>query len=248
MDSISLRPFFISFANRARLPAKADCRALRSRHHLSNGKETAASTCRCGLRKEFQGNFNRRFASIEFRNPVKAPLHRGIAVFQIVLVAVLGLLSVPHSAHADIIIVIDKGAQSMSVIVDGDRRWVWLVSTGRSGYATPEGSYQALRMEEAHKFREDEAPIPHVIFFTTHGHAIHGTYQVRQLGTPVSHGLVRLSTQNAATLFALVRQHGLANTQVVVTGIEDFRPTAKPKQHRSREPAPQSKMPSYIIE
>jgi hypothetical protein len=179
-------------------------------------------------------------------NPAKAPLHRGLAVFQIVVVAVLGLLSVPHPAHADIMIVIDKGAQSMSVIVDGDRRWVWLVSTGRKGYATPEGSYQVLRIEEAYNFREDEAPTPHVIFFTTHGHAIHGTYQIRQLGTPVSHGLVRLSTQNAETLFALMKQHGLANTQVVVTGIEDFRPN--PKRDRSRESAPQAKIPSHIIE
>ena len=155
-------------------------------------------------------------------------------MFQILLLAVLGLLAVPHSAHANIMIIIDKGAQSMSVIVDGDRRWVWLVSTGRKGYATPEGSFKALRMEEVHNFQREEAPMPHVIFFTEH-HAIHGTYEVRQLGTPVSHGLVRLSTQSAATLFALVRQRGLANTEVVVIGVEDFRPTAKPKQRSSGE-------------
>ena len=166
-------------------------------------------------------------------------------MFQILLVAVLGLLAVPHSAHANVMIIIDKGAQSMSVIVDGDRRWVWLVSTGRKGYVTPEGSYKALRMEEAHNFQWDEAPIPHVIFFTEQSHAIHGTYEVLKLGTPVSHGLVRLSTQSAATLFALVRQHGLANTEVVVIGVEDFRPTAKPKQRSSGElhPVPWSVPP-----
>ena len=155
-------------------------------------------------------------------------------MFQVLIVAVLGLLA-PLSAHANVMIIIDKGAQSMSVIVDGDRRWVWLVSTGRKGYATPEGSYKALRMEEAHNSQErDEAPIPHAIFFTEH-HAIHGTHEVRQLGTPISHGLVRLSTQNAAKLFVLVRQHGLANTEVVVIGAEVFRPTGEAKQRRSRE-------------
>ena len=157
-------------------------------------------------------------------------------MFQILLVVVLALMAVPLSAHANVMIIIDKGAQSMSVIVDGDWRWVWLVSTGRKGYATPEGSYKTFRMEENHYSREwDEAPMPHSIFFTKQGHAIHGTYEVRRLGTPASHGCVRLSTQNAANLFALVRQRGLANTQVVVTGVEDFRPTAKPKQRSSGE-------------
>ena len=158
------------------------------------------------------------------------------AMLQILLVVVLALMAVPHSAHANIMIIIDKGAQSLSVIVDGDWRWVWLVSTGRKGYATPEGSYKAFRMEEDHYSREwDEAPMPHSIFFTEQGHAIYGTYEVRRLGTPASRGCVRLSTQNAAKLFALVRQRGLANTQVVVIGVEDFRLRAKPKQRGSGE-------------
>lgn len=36
---------------------------------------------------------------------------------------------------------------------------------------------------------------------------IHGTADVEQLGTPVSHGCIRLSPQNAATLFDLVPLH-----------------------------------------
>jgi L,D-transpeptidase catalytic domain len=42
------------------------------------------------------------------------------------------------------------------------------------------------------------------VFFTKEGHAIHGTYEVKRLGKPASHGCVRLSTENAATLYALV--------------------------------------------
>ena len=113
-------------------------------------------------------------------------------MFQLMIVTALGLTAFSLPAHSNVMIIIDKGAQSMSVIVDGDKRWVWLVSTGREGYATPEGSYNALKMEEIHTFKERNEPsIPHAIFFTKQGHAIHGTYEVRRLGTPASHGLVR---------------------------------------------------------
>jgi hypothetical protein len=51
------------------------------------------------------------------------------------------------------------------------------------------------------------------------GHAIHGSYEVKTLGKPVSHGCVRISPQNAAKLYALVGKSGLKNTRVVLTGI-----------------------------
>jgi hypothetical protein len=74
-------------------------------------------------------------------------------------------------------------------------------------------------MERDHYSREwDDAPMPNSIFFTKIGHAIHGTFEARNLGRPVSHGCVRLSTQNAATLFALVKEEGVFNTRVRLTG------------------------------
>src|SRR5262249_10081860 len=51
------------------------------------------------------------------------------------------------------------------------------------------------------------------------GHAIHGSYEVKNLGKPASHGCVRISPENATTLYALVKQNGLGNTQVVLTGV-----------------------------
>ena len=54
----------------------------------------------------------------------------------------------------------------------------------------------------------DNAPMPHAVFFTKEGHAIHGTNEVRRLGKPASHGCVRLSPQNATTLYALVEENG----------------------------------------
>jgi hypothetical protein len=60
--------------------------------------------------------------------------------------------------------------------------------------------------------------MPHSIFFTTRGHAIHGTDHKRNIGRPASHGCVRLERENARILFSLVKQEGMANTRVVLTG------------------------------
>ena len=124
-------------------------------------------------------------------------------------------------ADAGVLITIDKSAQLMSVSVDGEPRWNWPVSTGRPGYATPGGSFTAFRMEADHYSKEwDDAPMPHSIFFTAKGHAIHGTLNSRRLGAAVSHGCVRLAPDNAARLFALVKEEGLPNTKVVIIGSE----------------------------
>jgi hypothetical protein len=65
----------------------------------------------------------------------------------------------------------------------------------------------------------DNSPMPHSIFFMKDGHAIHGSYEVKNLGKPVSHGCVRISPENATTLYALVKANGLENTQVALTGV-----------------------------
>ncbi len=59
---------------------------------------------------------------------------------------------------------------------------------------------------------------PILCFFTKIGHAIHGTFEARNLGRAASHGCVRLSTENAATLFALVKEEGVFNTRVRLVG------------------------------
>lgn len=64
----------------------------------------------------------------------------------------------------------------------------------------------------------DNAPMPNAIFFTSVGHAIHGTSHVGQLGHAASHGCVRLSPANAATLYALVQSEGRGNTRITITG------------------------------
>jgi len=138
-------------------------------------------------------------------------------------------------AWADVLISVDKSTQTMSVMVDGAVRYVWPVSTGAPGYDTPSGDFKPFRMEADHFSKEwDDAPMPHSIFFTMQGHAIHGSSH-KSIGRPASHGCVRLEPKNAAVLFALVKQEKMANTRVVLTG-ETPRSTDVPVARR--DPAP----------
>jgi len=123
------------------------------------------------------------------------------------------------AAQANVAITVDKNNQMMIVVVDGVERYHWPVSTGIPSHETPSGSFRTFRMEEDHYSKEfDDAPMPHSIFFTKIGHAIHGTDSEGRLGTPASHGCVRLSRANATTLYALVQEQGVLNTTVTLTG------------------------------
>src|SRR4051794_33960853 len=132
------------------------------------------------------------------------------------LVALAGLtFALCTSAEAKVSITVDKDNQQMTVAVDGVERYHWPVSSGIPSYETPNGSFRAFRMEEDHYPKEsDDAPMPHSIFSTKIGHAIHGTDSESKLGIPASHGCVRLSKANASTLYALVKSEGVLNTTV----------------------------------
>ena len=136
------------------------------------------------------------------------------------LIAIAGLtLFAGSAAQAAVSILVDKNNQVMTVSVDGVERYHWPVSTGIPSYETPNGTFRTFRMEEDHYSKEfDDAPMPHSIFFTKVGHAIHGTDSESRLGSPASHGCVRLSKANAATLYDLVQAEGVLNTTVTLTG------------------------------
>lgn len=137
------------------------------------------------------------------------------ALFPALFVVVL-LSALPAEAGT-VTAKIDLSDQTMRVYVDGWPRYTWAVSTARRGYRTPVGTYRAQRLERMWYSRKyDMSPMPHSIFFKG-GYAIHGTNYVKSLGKPASHGCVRLHPDNAATLFSLVRENGMANMQVVVT-------------------------------
>ena len=134
--------------------------------------------------------------------------------------ASIGPLPAPLEAAAppppDVRVDISLSRQRMVVTVAGVERHAWPVSTARKGYRTPLGSYRPERMHKRYFSRKyDNAPMPYAIFFHK-GWAIHGTDAVGRLGRPASHGCVRLHPKNARALFALVSEHGRANTQIVV--------------------------------
>jgi hypothetical protein len=145
-------------------------------------------------------------------------------------------------ANAAVLITVDKSAQQMTVAVDGRPLYQWPVSTGAAGYDTPSGKFKAFRMERDHFSKEfDDAPMPFSVFFTERGHAIHGSYDKR-IGRPASHGCVRLSPENAQTLFTLVEQEGVLNTTVVLTGTI---PTSVPQVARRAVPRAYDTAPPY---
>jgi len=128
---------------------------------------------------------------------------------------VLSIFSVAP-ALADVVVNIDKSSQRMSVSVNGQPRYAWPVSTGRSGYGTPSGVF-APQMMARRWFSKKyyNSPMPHSIFFY-HGFAIHGTNDLRRLGGPASHGCVRLHPSNAAALYALVERNGRGSTRIEI--------------------------------
>jgi len=136
-----------------------------------------------------------------------------VRVLQIAAAAAV-VLAVTGSARADIVVNVDKSSQRMSVIVDGEHRYTWAVSTGVGG--TPSGTYRPQSLSRNHRSSiYNSAPMPYSIFY--HGnYAIHGTTHIRQLGGRASKGCIRLHPSNAAVLFALVQQRGLGSTRIVV--------------------------------
>jgi hypothetical protein len=164
------------------------------------------------------------------------------------LIPVTGLLllGAVSAAQAKVSILVDKDNQQMTVSVDGVERYHWPVSSGNPSHETPNGKFQTFRMEADHFSKEfDDAPMPHSIFFTKIGHAIHGTFSEGSLGVPVSHGCVRISRANASTLYALVQKEGVLNTTVTLTGSSRVALTRNPRSKRKTDVARGDPAPDY---
>lgn len=128
-------------------------------------------------------------------------------VYKLLCVIVLAFFGSVAIASATVRIHIDLGTQRMHV-ESSSGSYSWPVSTARSGYSTPRGSYAPTGMQRMHYSRKyDMSPMPHSIFFRG-GYAIHGSYATGSLGRPASHGCVRLSPGNAAHLYQMVQSEG----------------------------------------
>ena len=123
------------------------------------------------------------------------------------------------TAHAANTVVahVDISEQRMEVLVDGRPTYEWKVSTAGKGYVTPTGSFKPIRLEEMWYSRKyDMSPMPHSVFFKG-GYAVHATNAIKRLGTPASHGCIRLHPDNAADFYQLVQLFGASNTSIVIT-------------------------------
>jgi tetratricopeptide (TPR) repeat protein len=138
----------------------------------------------------------------------------------------------------------DLSAQQLTVVEDDTVLYVWPISSGTQGYATPTGTFQprsAHRMWYSRQY--DWTPMPYTIFFVR-GVAFHGTNITSRLGKSASHGCIRLATSNAAQLFSLVHKHGFAKTQITVFGSAKHHPAAV--THRTPTPRIESTAPSGL--
>ncbi len=123
----------------------------------------------------------------------------------------LALAATPFACEARVDIAIDLSSQTMTVD-SSEGSYSWPISSARAGYFTPTGHFGVESLQPMHYSKKyDNSPMPHSIFFDG-GFAIHGSYETRWLGQPASHGCVRISPANAATLFELVQREGASIT------------------------------------
>jgi hypothetical protein len=123
------------------------------------------------------------------------------------LASILLAFAVSSSAQARVHIAVDLSTQTMHVS-SATGEYDWPISSARSGFRTPNGSYGVQSLQAMHRSRKyHNAPMPHSIFFSG-GYAIHGTYEIAALGSPASHGCIRIAPSHAAALFQMVQAEG----------------------------------------
>jgi len=139
--------------------------------------------------------------------------------------------------HTRLVAKINLSSQRLTVLVDGKVKHVWKISTGRSGHHTPRGVYKPYSLQRMHYSRKyNNAAMPHSVFFRG-GFAIHATGAIGRLGTPASHGCVRLHPSNARAFYNLVSRYKKAGTVIRISGSTPAshyrRRVARKKQRRN---------------
>ena len=164
-----------------------------------------------------------------------------------VLVPALLALLASASAQAAVQIDINKDTQTMTVAVDGVARHRWPVSSGLPSYETPNGNSRPSAWRRITTPRSGTRRRCR-IRSSSPGRATPSTAPTpsSRLGNPASHGCVRLSRANAATLFALVKAEGVCNTTVTLSGSAQVALARNPQRRNnvaSRDVAPQPTEP-----
>lgn len=106
---------------------------------------------------------------------------------------------------------INLSSQYMTIYQGNNILLELYISSGRSGWETPTGTFYVNRMLRYDtmvgnniKGESWNVPdVPHAIYFTNNGHAIHGTYWHNNFGTPLSHGCVNMPEWAAEYLYSI---------------------------------------------
>jgi len=115
---------------------------------------------------------------------------------------------------------INLAKQLLGIFNDGINVGTYKISTGKRGMATPKGLYRTMNKHPRKWSRKYKLYMPYWMQFTGAGHGIHELPEwpngykegVNHLGTPVSHGCVRLGIGAAETVY----QWAPVGTQVYI--------------------------------
>lgn len=120
---------------------------------------------------------------------------------------------------------VDKRAQRLYLYIDGVLTYTWKTSTGKAGYTTPDfDRHPDGRIYD--KYTSGKYPggdynglgnMPYAVFISG-GYAIHGTPRGNwsRLGSPASHGCIRMHPDNGQIFNVLVRRNGKYNVWITV--------------------------------
>jgi hypothetical protein len=97
-------------------------------------------------------------------------------------------------------IVVSKQNQTIWSFKDGKISHRFKSSTGEGGYVTRAGWFDVYFRLTLHHSSLYDVDMPYSLFFSG-GQAIHASTALSRLGSPASHGCVRLPLRNARTLF-----------------------------------------------
>ena len=129
---------------------------------------------------------------------------------------------------------INLSTQRMTVSYGGKAMHTYAISSGARGFETPAGSFKPQWTAKLwHSRTYDNAPMPHAVFFNG-GIATHATTSIGRLGSPASHGCIRLAPANAAQFYGLVARHGNVHTRITVTGRPAFNDEVASRRSRNQ--------------
>jgi hypothetical protein len=120
----------------------------------------------------------------------------------------------PLSPGKDKRIVVNLDKQQINCYEDNQIVFSTLTSSGGEGFETPRGEWWVvLKQPSRHMYSDpnqeafsdpnyfDLPGVPFTTFFTTMGHAIHGTYWHGDFGRPRSHGCLNVTPEDARWIF-----------------------------------------------